>query len=141
MPLLEGNSQEVISQNIKQLIKDGYKQDQAVAIALNKAKRKKQASESPLGLAKLARGAWTRSEGQNPEGGLNEKGRESYNRETGGNLKRPVSQEEAKSSPTSAKRRKSFCARMSGMKQKLTSEKTRNDPDSRINKALRKWDC
>jgi hypothetical protein len=44
-------------------------------------------------------------------------------------------------SPAAAARRKSFCARMGGMKDKLTSEKTRNDPNSRINKALRKWDC
>ena len=41
----------------------------------------------------------------------------------------------------SANRRKSFCARMSGMKKKLTSAKTANDPDSRINKSLRKWIC
>ena len=40
-----------------------------------------------------------------------------------------------------AKRRKSFCARMGGMKKRLTSAKTANDPDSRINKALRKWNC
>jgi hypothetical protein len=40
-----------------------------------------------------------------------------------------------------AKRRKSFCARMSGMKKKLTSSKTANDPNSRINKSLRKWNC
>ena len=85
--------------------------------------------------------AWQRKEGKNPEGGLNAKGRASYNKETGGNLKAPVSKEEAKKSETSAKRRKSFCARMSGMKKKLTSQKTANDPDSRINKALRKWDC
>jgi hypothetical protein len=39
------------------------------------------------------------------------------------------------------KRRKSFCARMSGMKKKLTSAKTANNPDSRINKSLRAWDC
>jgi hypothetical protein len=38
-------------------------------------------------------------------------------------------------------RRKSFCARMSGMKKRLTSAKTAHDPDSRINKALRKWNC
>ena len=38
-------------------------------------------------------------------------------------------------------RRKSFCARMSGMKKRLTSAKTARDPNSRINKALRKWDC
>ena len=41
----------------------------------------------------------------------------------------------------SASRRKSFCARMSGMKKKLTSSKTANDPNSRINKSLRKWNC
>ena len=85
--------------------------------------------------------AWQRKEGKNPEGGLNAKGRASYNKETGGNLKPPVSKEEAKKSETSAKRRKSFCARMGGMKKKLTGTKTAKDPNSRINKALRKWDC
>ena len=77
--------------------------------------------------------AWQRSEGKNPEGGLNAKGRASYNRETGGNLKAPQ--------PEGGPRRDSFCARMSGMKKKLTSSETANDPDSRINKALRKWNC
>lgn len=85
--------------------------------------------------------AWQRKEGQNKEGGLNAKGRASYNRKTGGNLKPPVSAKQAKKSKKSAARRKSFCARMKGMKKKLTSAKTRNDPNSRINKALRKWDC
>lgn len=84
---------------------------------------------------------WTRKEGQNPEGGLNQKGRDAYNRETGGNLKRPVSKEEASKSDKAASRRKSFCARMSGMKKKMTGSDTARDPDSRINKALRKWDC
>lgn len=77
--------------------------------------------------------AWQRSEGKNPEGGLNAVGRASYNRETGGNLKAPQ--------PEGGSRKKSFCARMGGMKKKLTSSKTANDPDSRINKALRKWKC
>jgi len=77
--------------------------------------------------------AWQRSEGKNPEGGLNAAGRASYNRETGGNLKAPQ--------PEGGSRKKSFCARMSGMKKKLTSSKTANDPDSRINKSLRKWKC
>jgi hypothetical protein len=40
-----------------------------------------------------------------------------------------------------AARRKSFCARMTGMKKKLTSEKTKRDPNSRINKSLRAWNC
>ncbi len=82
--------------------------------------------------------AWTRKEGKNPSGGLNAKGRASY---TKGTLRPPVSVKQARKSPTAAGRRKSFCARMSGMKSKLTSAKTANDPNSRINKSLRKWDC
>ncbi len=81
--------------------------------------------------------AWQRSEGQNPDGGLNAKGRASAK----GNLKPPVSSKMAKKSKKAASRRSSFCARMKGMKSKLTSAKTAKDPDSRINKALRKWDC
>lgn len=77
--------------------------------------------------------AWQRKEGQNPEGGLNAKGRASYKAETGGTLKRPQ--------PEGGARRDSFCARMKGMKKKLTSAETANDPDSRINKSLRKWKC
>jgi len=85
--------------------------------------------------------AWTRSEGKNPEGGLNAKGRASYNKSTGGNLKPPVSAEAADKSPAKAKRRSSFCSRMCGMKAKRTGSEASRDPDSRINKALRKWDC
>lgn len=87
-------------------------------------------------MAKTA--AWQRKEGQNPEGGLNAAGRRSYK---GGTLKPPVSSSQARRSPKAAARRKSFCARMGGMKKRLTSAKTANDPNSRINKALRKWDC
>lgn len=85
--------------------------------------------------------AWQRKEGKNPKGGLNAKGRASYNKSTGGNLKPPVKKAEAKRSPKSAARRKSFCSRMCGMKSKLTSAKTSRDPNSRINKSLRAWDC
>ena len=85
-------------------------------------------------------GAWTRKEGKNPEGGLNEKGRASL-RSEGRDIKRPVSKEDASKSEMKAARRRSFCARMQGMKKQLTGAKTANDPNSRINKALRKWDC
>ena len=86
--------------------------------------------------------AWTRSEGKNRKGGLNEKGRKSYEREhPGSNLKPPVKKEQAAKSKKSAARRKSFCARMEGMKKVNTSTKTANDPNSRINKSLRAWDC
>jgi len=82
--------------------------------------------------------AWTRKEGKNPKGGLNAKGRASYNKATGGHLKAPAPHPK---SEADAGRRKSFCARMEGMKSKLTSAKTKNDPDSRINKSLRAWNC
>jgi hypothetical protein len=85
-------------------------------------------------------GAWTRSEGKNPAGGLNEKGRASLRAE-GHNIKKPVSREEAQHSEMSAARRRSFCARMEGMKKHLTGAKSAHDPNSRINKSLRKWDC
>ena len=79
--------------------------------------------------------AWTRKAGKNSSGGLNEKGRKSYERENpGSDLKAP-------SKKKGNKRRASFCARMKGMKSKLTSAKTARDPDSRINKSLRAWNC
>jgi hypothetical protein len=75
--------------------------------------------------------AWQRKEGKSEKGGLNA----SYNAANPGKpgLKRPQ--------PEGGSRRDSFCARMSGMKKKLTSAKTANDPDSRINKSLRAWNC
>jgi hypothetical protein len=86
--------------------------------------------------------AWQRKEGKDDKGGLNEKGRKSYEREhPGSDLKPPVSKEKAAKSKKDAARRDSFCARMEGMKKKNTSKKTANDPNSRINKSLRKWDC
>jgi hypothetical protein len=79
--------------------------------------------------------AWTKKSGKNSEGGLNEKGRKSYERENpGSDLKAP-------SKKVGNPRRASFCARMKGMKKKLTSKKTARDPDSRINKSLRAWNC
>ena len=84
--------------------------------------------------------AWQRKEGKSESGGLNAKGRASYNRANPGKpgLKPPAPNPKTEKD---AGRRKSFCARMSGMKSKLTSAKTANDPDSRINKSLRKWKC
>ena len=88
--------------------------------------------------------AWQRKEGKNPEGGLNQKGVDSYRREhPGSTLKTAVTTKPSKLKPGSkaANRRKSFCARMGGMKKRLTSAKTARDPNSRINKSLRKWNC
>ena len=87
-------------------------------------------------LLQVAEGAaWTKKAGKNKKGGLNEKGRKSYEKENpGSDLKAP-------SKKVGNPRRASFCARMKGMKAKLTSKKTARDPDSRINKSLRAWNC
>ena len=77
--------------------------------------------------------AWQRKEGKSPKGGLNPKGRASAKKQ-GMDLKAP-------SKKVGNKRRASFCKRMGGMKKKLTSAKTARDPNSRINKSLRAWNC
>ena len=87
-------------------------------------------------MAKTA--AWQRKEGKNPKGGLNAKGRASYKAQTGGTLRPPVSAKQAARSPASAKRRKSFCARMGGMPGPM---KKPNGKPTRKALALRKWDC
>ena len=113
-------------------------QQAAIAISMKKAGKKpkmKSGGSTP---------AWTRKEGKNPTGGLNAKGIASYRKENpGSKLQMAVTTKPSKLDPDSkdAKRRKSFCARMSGHKKKNTSAKTANDPNSRINKALRKWNC
>jgi hypothetical protein len=81
--------------------------------------------------------AWQRKAGKSEAGGLNAKGRASAKAQ-GMNLKPPAPTPKTKE----AKGRKaSFCARMTGFKKKLTSSKTANDPNSRINKSLRAWNC
>jgi len=75
---------------------------------------------------------------QNPKGGLNAAGRAHFKRTTGANLKPPAPNPKTKSD---AGRQASFCARMEGMKAKRTSSKTASDPNSRINKSLRAWNC
>lgn len=81
--------------------------------------------------------AWQRKEGKNPKGGLNAKGRASAKAQ-GMNLKPPAPKPKTEKD---AARRESFCKRMTGMKSKLTSAKTANDPNSRINKSLKAWNC
>ena len=96
---------------------------------------------------KFAKGgtpAWQRKEGKSESGGLNRKGIASYRAANpGSKLSMAVTTKPSKLKKGSkaANRRKSFCARMSGMKKRLTSAKTARDPNSRINKSLRKWNC
>ena len=90
-------------------------------------------------MAKTA--AWTRKEGKNPTGGLNAKGVASYRRENpGSKLKMAVTTKPSKLKAGSkdANRRKSFCARMSGVKGPMKDEKGRA---TRKALALRKWTC
>jgi hypothetical protein len=83
------------------------------------------------------KGVSMRKEHKNPSGGLSQKGRDYYNKKTGSNLKRPVTGK-AKKGSKAAKRRKSFCARMSGVKGPMKDSKGR---PTRKALALRKWKC
>ena len=74
--------------------------------------------------------AWQRKEGKNPSGGLNAKGRASYNKAHGANLKAPQ--------PEGGPRKKSFCARMSGVEGPM---KKPNGEPTRKALALKKWKC
>jgi hypothetical protein len=115
---------------------------QQAAIAINMKKKEIKPKNEEVELDEVA--AWQRKEGKNPEGGLNRKGVESYRAEhPGSKLSTAVTTKPSKlkAGSKAANRRKSFCARMSGMKRRLTSAKTAHDPDSRINKSLRKWNC
>ena len=76
--------------------------------------------------------AWTRKEGKNPTGGLNQKGRDSYNRANpGSNLKAPQ--------PAGGPRKKSFCARSAGQMKMFPN--AAKDPNSRLRLARKKWKC
>lgn len=83
---------------------------------------------------------WQKENRKDKTDGLSQKAVNAYRRENpGSNLQTAVT--EKKPTGKRAQRRKNFCSRMSGMKSKLTSAKTARDPDSKINKALRRWNC
>ena len=87
---------------------------------------------------------WQKVNRKDKTDGLSKKAVKAYRRENpGSKLQTAVTTKPSKlkKGSKSSKRRLSFCRRMKGMKKKLTSAKTRRDPDSRINKALRRWNC
>ena len=141
--------------SFKSFIDEAANAAQQAAIAINMKKKgikpkneDYEADDGPLTEEQLEQivetEAWQRKEGQNPEGGLNRKGIASYRAANpGSKLSMAVTTKPSKlkAGSKAANRRKSFCARMGGMKRRLTSAKTARDPDSRINKALRKWNC
>lgn len=99
------------------------------AVDAGKALRKN--AERRMGKEPVKESAWQRKEGKNSSGGLNEKGRKSYERENpGSDLKAPQ--------PEGGPRKRSFCARMGGMKGPMKDEKGR---PTRKALALRKWKC
>jgi hypothetical protein len=86
--------------------------------------------------------AWTRKEGKSESGGLNQKGVDSYKKANpGSKLKTAVTTKPSKlkSGSKAAKRRKSFCARMKGMRKRQKA--SNNTGDDRLSKSLRKWNC
>ena len=83
---------------------------------------------------------WQKVNRQDKTDGLSPAAVKAYRRENpGSKLQTAVTEKKPKGKR--AKRRKNFCRRMKGMKSELTSAKTARDPDSRINKALRRWNC
>ena len=87
---------------------------------------------------------WQKVNRKDKTDGLSKKAVKAYRRENpGSKLQTAVTKDpkKLKKGSKSAKRRLSFCRRMKGMKKRLTSAKTARDPDSRINKALRRWNC
>jgi len=87
---------------------------------------------------------WQKVNKHDKTDGMSSKAVKAYRRENpGSKLKTAVTTKPSKlkKGSKSAKRRKSFCARMSGMKKAHASAKTKRDPDSPINKALRRWNC
>ena len=96
------------------------------------------ASNLKSGLKSFKESAWQRKEGKNPSGGLNEKGRKSYERENpGSDLKAPVTGSPKKGSKAD-KRQNNFCKRMGGMRGPMKDEKGR---PTRKALALKKWNC
>ena len=87
---------------------------------------------------------WQKTNRQDKTDGMSKAAVKAYRRENpGSKLKTAVTKKPSslKRGSKDAKRRKSFCSRMKGMKKRLTSAKTARDPNSRINKALRRWNC
>jgi len=85
--------------------------------------------------------AWKKKEGKNKNGGLNDKGIESYRKENpGSKLQKAVTKppSEIKAGSKDDKRRKSFCARMGGMKGPLKGD---DGKPTRKKLALDKWNC
>lgn len=95
-------------------------------------------------IAEILTEDWQKVNRKDKTSGMSKKAVKAYRRENpGSKLQTAVTTKPSKLKKGSkaAKRRKSFCARMSGMKKSRASAKTKRDPNSNINKALRRWNC
>lgn len=95
-------------------------------------------------IAEILTEDWQEVNRKDKTSGMSKKAVKAYRRENpGSKLQTAVTTKPSKikKGSKSDKRRKSFCARMSGMKKSRTSAKTKKDPNSNINKALRRWNC
>jgi len=112
-------------------------QQAAIAIAMKKAGKKPKSED-------VAEGETWAKHNHKRVGGMSKKSVSVYRREhPGSKIQTAVTTKPSKLKKGSkdAKRRKSFCARMQGMKKHRTSAKTARDPNSNINKSLRRWHC
>ena len=100
--------------------------------------------EIKMKIAEILTEDWQKVNRKDKTSGMSKKAVKAYRRENpGSKLQTAVTTKPSKlkKGGKSAKRRKSFCARMKGMKKSRTSAKTKRDPNSNINKALRRWNC
>ena len=136
-----------MSESKYHITKDGRKAKKGLYYYMNRAKKRgtskpgkgtvtDKALKDSAKTAKKRGGAWTRKEGQSPTGGLNAKGRASAKAE-GHNLKAPVTSDNPKGKAKS--RKKSFCARMKGMRKRQKS--SNNTGKDRLSLSLKKWKC
>ena len=132
MPLIKSKSKEALSKNIATEIRSGKPPKQAAAIAYSVQREAKKMAKGGDPRLSVSRGEkLPTSQGA----GLTEKGRKKFNRATGANLKAPAPHPKTKSD---AARKKSFCARMSGMPGPKYDEKGNL---TRKAASLKRWNC
>ena len=153
----EGGGWKSVSEEVSFDIGSGHKQAQKQAKIRNLATGTNNPNEKSAALRKLSGPSlpladsysnwrtdlgedWQSVNRKDKTDGLSQKAVDAYRRENPGS-KLQTAVTEKKPTGKRAKRRKNFCSRMKGMKSRLTSAKTSRDPDSRINKALRRWNC
>ena len=153
----EGGGWKSVSEGVSFDIGSGHKQAQKQAKIRNLATGTNNPNEKSAALRKLSGPSlpladsysnwrtdlgedWQSVNRKDKTDGLSQKAVDAYRRENPGS-KLQTAVTEKKPTGKRAKRRKNFCSRMKGMKSRLTSAKTSRDPDSRINKALRRWNC